>query len=74
MFVVWAGAFLFWALRWFLGLVFATGFLLFALMNAWIAIGYCVRRRQISGIPFLGGISGVLACVILPDDRLWNLW
>ena len=74
MFVVWAGVFVFWLLRWILGLAFAAGFLLFALVNVWITIRYSFSRKHISAIPFLGGISGVLACMILPDGRLWNLW
>lgn len=55
---------------WFFGIVF----LWIASINAYIVWKSYFRKHGSSMVPLLGGIAGVIACIIAPIEALRSLW
>ena len=61
-------------ISWVSGIVLALVFVTLATGNALAVASYLRHRRHVPAIPPFGGISGVLACLLLPAEGLRAFW
>jgi len=57
-----------------MGWLFAGMFVLVALCNFSVLLGWYAHGKSGSLIPLIGGLSGIVACVTLPFPALTHWW